>query len=58
MEILVNINQARLYQWAPEKIIAFNFPSTKEEDIFNNAIGCAYIISALVNDQEYFIKIG
>lgn len=58
MEILVNINQATLYQWAPEKIIAFDFPSTKEENIFNNALGCTYIISALVNNQEYFIKIG
>lgn len=58
MEISINSNKEIVSRWMPEKIIALEFPSKKEEDIFNNSVGCAYIITSLVNEKEYFIKIG
>lgn len=41
-----------------EKIIPSNFVDKECENIFNESLGICYIITALVNNSEYIIKIG
>ncbi len=41
-----------------EKIIPIDFESPEAENIFNKALGIAYIITCTINEQEHIIKIG
>ncbi len=41
-----------------EKIIAFDFVNDEQKNIFNKALGIAYLITYEINNQEYIIKIG
>lgn len=50
----INENDKR----ANEKILPYAFPSVEEENIFNNSLGVSYILTCLLDDKEYIIKIG
>lgn len=41
-----------------EKIIFYDFPSKEEEKIFKSSFGVSYILTCLLDDKEYIIKIG
>lgn len=41
-----------------EKIQAIHFVGINEEDIFNNSLGVAYIITCTIEGQEHIIKFG
>lgn len=41
-----------------EKIIAFDFVSSSAKDIFNRALGVAYMITCVIENNEYIIKFG
>lgn len=41
-----------------EKILALNFVGKKEQEIFEKALGVAYILTCKIKNQEYIIKFG
>lgn len=41
-----------------ERIVSYDFIGKEEENIFKKALGVSYLITALIEEKEYIIKIG